>query len=93
MILFIYFFEKFKNNIDIIIKTISREIYLINKLKIKILIRINIIKLKEINILIFRSITLIFSYKVKIFIELKLKERVIRQLMYIRKIVDILFYS
>ena len=73
MILFIYFSKKFKNSINITIKTISREIYLINKLKIKILIKINIIKFKEIDILISRSFTLIFNYKIKIFIELKLK--------------------
>ena len=78
MILSIYFLEKFKNNIDITIKIISREIYLINKLKIKILIEINIIKLKEIDILIFKFITLIFNYKIEIFVEFKFKKRIIR---------------
>ena len=73
MILFIYFLERFKNNIYITIKIISREIYLINELKIKILIEINIIKLKEIDILISRFTILIFSYKIEVLVELKLK--------------------
>ena len=78
MILSIYFLEKFKNNIDITAKIISREIYLINKLKIKILIEINIIKSEEIDILISRSFTLIFNYKIEIFVEFKFKRRAIR---------------
>ena len=42
------------------------------------LIEINIIKLKEIDILISKFTTLIFSYKIEVFIEFKLKRRVIR---------------
>ena len=74
MILFIYFLGKFKNNIYITTKIAFREIYLIDKFKIKILIKINIMKLKEIDILISRFITLIFSYKIEILVELKLKK-------------------
>ena len=78
MILLIYLLGKFKNNINIIAKTASREIYLIDKLKIKMLIEMNIIKSKEIDILISRSSILIFSYKIEVSIKLKLKERTIR---------------
>ena len=75
VILLIYFSRKFKNDIkDVTAKIASREIHLINKLKIKILIKINIIKLKEIDILISRFIASISNYKMKIIIELKLKE-------------------
>ena len=41
------------------------------------LVEINIIKLKEIDILASRFITLISSYKIDVSIELKLKERVV----------------
>ena len=48
----IYLFdEKNKNRRIIIIKTISREIYLVNKLVIDILIKNDILVLKEINLL------------------------------------------
>ena len=73
MILSIYLLEKFKNNTYITAKIASREIYLIDKLKIKILIEMNIIKSEEIDILISRSTTLIFNYKIEILVELKLK--------------------
>ena len=75
VILLIYFPRKFSNDIkNVTAKIASREIHLINKLKIKILIKINIIKLKEIDILISRFIASISNYKMKIIIELKLKE-------------------
>ena len=79
MIQSIYFSRKFKNNIkNVTAKIASREIYLIDKLKIKILVEMNIMKSKEIDILIFRFTALISSYKIDISIELKLKERVVR---------------
>lgn len=75
IILSIYFLSKFKNDIrKITVKIIFREIYLINNLKIKILVEINIMKSKKIDILIFRFITSISSYKINISIELKLKK-------------------
>ena len=78
MILFIYLSGKFKNSIDITIKTTPREIYLINELKIKMLIEINIMKLEGIDILISRFAASIFSYKIEVFVELKLKRRAVR---------------
>ena len=51
----IYLFnEKNKNERIIIIKTILREIYLVDKLVINILLRNNILILKEINHLFFK---------------------------------------
>ena len=48
----IYLFnKKNKNERIIIVKTISREIYLVNKLVIDILLRNDILILKEINLL------------------------------------------
>ena len=75
----IYFPRKFKDDIkNITAKIAPREIYLINKLKIKMLVEINIIKSKEIDILAFRFITFISSYKIDVSIELKFKGRAIR---------------
>ena len=42
------------------------------------LIEINIIKSKEIDILISRFFALIFNYKIKVLVELKFKKRIIR---------------
>ena len=51
----IYLFdEKNKNERVIIIKTILREIYLVNKLVVNILLRNDILVLKEIDLLFFK---------------------------------------
>ena len=51
----IYLFnKKNKNERIIIVKTILREIYLVNKLVIDILLKNNILILKEINLLFFK---------------------------------------
>ena len=47
-------YEKNKNKRVIIIKITLREIYLVNKLVIDILLRNNILILKEINLLFFK---------------------------------------
>ena len=93
MILLIYLSEKFKNSINIIAKTTSREIYLIDKLKIKMLIEINIIKSKEIDILISRSSASIFNYKIEVSVKLKFKGRAMRQSIHARKAIDMLPHS
>ena len=46
--------EKNKNKRVIIIKIISREIYLVNELVVDILLRNDILVLKEINLLFFK---------------------------------------
>ena len=50
-------------------------------------------KSEEIDILTFRSSASIFSYKIEVFVELKLKKRAIRQLVYARKAIDMPSYS
>ena len=70
--------KKNKNKRIIIIKIISREIYLVNKLVIDILLRNNILILKEINLLFLKKIAYINNYNINIFIEVYLKESLIR---------------
>ena len=66
----IYLFdEKNKNRRVVIIKTISREIYLVNKLVVDILLRNDILILKEINLLFSKQIAYIDSYNINILIE------------------------
>ena len=72
------YFPNSKNKKKVTIKIALKEIYLINNLKIKIFIRINIIKSKKINILISYFIILISSYQIDISIKLKSKEKAIR---------------
>ena len=75
----IYLFnKKNKNKRIIIIKTISREIYLINKLVVDILLKNDILILKEINLLFLKEIAYIDSYNINISIEIHLKESLIR---------------
>ena len=69
----IYLFnKKNKNKRIIIIKTISREIYLINKLVINILLKNDILILKEINLLFLKKIAYINSYNINILIKVYL---------------------
>ena len=70
--------EKNKNKYIIIIKIISREIYLINKLVIDILLKNNILILKEVNFLFFKKIAYIDNYNINILIEVYLKESLIK---------------
>ena len=84
--------EKNKNERIIIIKIISREIYLIDKLVIDILLRNNILILKEINLLFLKEITYINNYNINILIEVQLKESLIRRVINLRKITIILLY-
>ena len=66
----IYLFNKRnKNKRIIIIKITRREIYLINKLVVDILLRNNILVLKEINCLFSKKIVYIDSYNINILIE------------------------
>ena len=67
----IYLFnEKNKNKRIIIIKIILREIYLINKLVIDILLKNNILILKEINLLFLKEIAYINNYNINILIKI-----------------------
>ena len=85
--------KKNKNKRIVIIKTISREIYLINKLVVDILLRNNILILKEINLLFLKEIAYIDSYKINIFIEVYSKESLIRRVINLKKVFIISLYS
>ena len=84
--------EKNKNERIIIIKIISREIYLIDKLVIDILLRNNILILKEVNLLFLKKIAYINSYNINILIEVHLKEFLIKRVINLKKILIISLY-
>ena len=78
--------KKNKNERVVIIKTISREIYLVNKLVVDILLKNNILILKEINLLFLKEIAYIDNYNINIFIEVHLKESLIRRVINLKKV-------
>ena len=89
----IYLFnKKNKNKRIIIIKTTSREIYLINKLVDNILLKNDILILKEINLLFLKKIAYINNYNINIFIEIHLKEFLITRVINLKKVLIILLY-
>ena len=89
----IYLFnEKNKNERVITIKTISREIYLVNKLVVNILLRNDILVLKEINLLFLKEIAYIDNYNINILIEIHLKESLIRRVINLKKVFIISLY-
>ena len=90
----IYLFnEKNKNKYIVIIKIISREIYLVNKLVVDILLRNNILILKKINLLFLKEFAYIDNYNINIFIEIYLKESLIRRVINLKKVFIISLYS
>ena len=84
--------EKNKDKYIIIIKITLKEIYLINKLVIDILLKNNILILKEINLLFLKKIVYINNYNINIFIEVYLKESLIRRVINFKEIFIILLY-
>ena len=84
--------KKNKNERVIIIKIISREIYLVNKLAVDILLKNNILILKEINLLFLKEIAYIDNYNINIFIEVHLKESLIRRVINLKKVFIISLY-
>ena len=84
--------KKNKNKRIIIIKTTLREIYLINKLVIDILLKNNILILKEINLLFLKKIAYIDNYNINILIEVHLKESLIRRVINSKKVFIISLY-
>ena len=84
--------EKNKDERVVIIKTISRKIYLINKLVVDILLKNDILILKEINLLFLRKIAYIDNYNVNIFIEVHLKESLIRRVINLKKVLIVSLY-
>ena len=84
--------RKNKNEYIVIIKTISREIYLVNKLVVDILLKNNILILKEINLLFLKKIAYIDNYNINILIEIHLKESLIRRVINLKKVFIISLY-
>ena len=84
--------EKNKNKRVVTIKIISRKIYLINKLVVNILLKNNILILKEINLLFLKKIAYIDNYNINILIEIHLKESLIRRVINLKKVFIILLY-
>ena len=85
--------KKNKNEYIVIIKTISKEIYLVNKLVVDILLRNDILILKEINLLFLKEIAYIDNYNVNIFIKIYLKEFLIRRIINLKKVFIISLHS
>ena len=85
--------EKNKNERIVIIKTIPREIYLINELVVNILLRNDILILEEINLLFLKKIAYIDNYNINIFIEVHLKESLIRRVINLKKVLIVPPYS
>ena len=69
---------------------ITREVYIVKGLKIKILIKINIIRFKKINILISFKKLSIKSYKITSLVKIIPKKYIIKKAIYIRKSIIIL---
>ena len=78
--------KKNKNERIVIIKTISREIYLVNKLVVDMLLRNNILVSKEINLLFLKEIAYIDNYNINISIKIHLKESLIRRVINLKKV-------
>ena len=89
----IYLFDKKnKNKRIVIIKTTLRKIYLVNKLVINILLKNNILILKEINLLFSKKIAYIDNYNINILIEIHLKESLIRRIINLKKVLIVSLY-
>ena len=84
--------NKNKNERIVIIKTISKEIYLINKLVVDILLKNNILILKEINLLFLKKIAYIDNYNINILIKVHLKEFLIRRVINSKKVLIVSLY-
>ena len=84
--------KKNKNEYIVIIKIISREIYLIDKLVIDILLRNNILVLKEVNLLFSKKIAYINNYNINILIKVHLKESLIRRVINSKKVLIVSLY-
>ena len=89
----IYLFNKKNTNeYIVIIKITRREIYLVNKLVVDILLKNDILILEEINLLFLKEIAYIDSYNINILIEVRLKESLIKRVINLKKISIILLY-
>ena len=78
--------EKNKNERIVTIKTISRKIHLIDKLVVDILLKNDILILKEVDLLFLKKIAYINSYNINILIEVHSKESLIRRVINSKKV-------
>ena len=67
----IYFPETYQS--ALVITYITRETYIVNNLKVKIFIKLNVCGLKKINIYISKKVLYIELYKVNVFILIKIR--------------------
>ena len=89
----IYLFnKKNKDKYIIIIKTTLRKIYLVDKLVINILLKNDILILKEVDLLFLKKIAYIDNYNINIFIEVHLKESLIRRIINSKKVLIVSLY-
>ena len=77
---------------NVIVILTSREIHIVDDFKINILINMNIIISKQINILAFQSKVKIDNYNVIVFIKVYIKGRVVVYSIYIKKFIIIFSY-
>ena len=74
---------------NIIIILISREIHIVDDLKTNVLININIMILKKINILTSQAKIEIDNYNINVFIKIRIRDRVVVHSMHIKKFIII----
>ena len=90
VIVFIYFNDE-KNN-KLIKNKIVKEIYLINELKINMLIDNDFIKLKKIKINVINFFVCINNCEITIFLNVKTFRKIVHTSIYVQKIIIISFY-
>ena len=84
---------KNKNERIVIIKTTSREIYLVDELVVDMLLKNDILISKEVNLLFSKKIAYIDNCDINILIEIHLKESLIRRVINLKKAFIISLYS
>ena len=76
-------------NENVIVMLISREIYIVNDLKANVLIKINIMISEKIDILIYQAKAEIGNYNINVFINVRIKGRVVIYSIYVKKFIII----
>ena len=74
---------------NVIVMLISREIHIINDLKTNVLININIMISKKIDILTFQAKIEIDNYNINVFIKIRIKSRIVIHSMHVKKFIII----
>ena len=84
VITLLHFFDE-----NVIIMLTSREIYIVDDFKTNVLININIIILKKINILTSQAKIEIDNYNINVFINVRIKDYVVVYSIYVKKFIII----